>query len=904
MSSTFPNLSPADEARRLEALVGFDILDTPPERAFDEVVVLAAHLCNAPISTITLVDEHRQWFKARIGLDVDHTARDIAFCAHAILQNAPMIIPDARLDPRFAANPLVLHAPHIVFYAGFPLVSAHGCVVGTLTVMDHVPRTLAENQLFAMKVLSRQVVAQFELRSSLRLLTKAQMDMTQAALELEARVEERTRELARASAAQAYAERLYRSLWETTTDAAVILDTQNVIQYANPSTTFIFGFPTEQLVGNPLSMLQPERLRMAHQEGMKRYLDTGHKRLDWRASETVGMRVDGTEVPIEIAFSEFMLDGRRLFVGFIRDITERKRAAAELAHHLTHDLVTNLPRFAAIEEHLRSAMITAAAHGDRILVLYVDLDYFHSVNETRGRSIGDDVLRTVGERLSAVVASNGTVGHVAANEFALIQVDNENCKHDQIGLAETIRGIVAEPMVIAGHQIYVTCSVGVSCFPDNATAPLELLRQAEAAMVRAKRDGRNAVSVFSNEQNEELQIRLALGSRLRSAISEGQLLLHYQPQISGLNWQIVGFEALVRWQDPDLGFVMPRRFIQAAEELGLIVDLGRFVLNETCRQASAWLQAGVGDFSIAVNISPLHLQRQAFVDDVRSALVKYGVPPHCIELELTESVMMENVERMIRTMQALKSLGVRLSLDDFGTGYSNLNYLRRFPINCLKIDQSFVRDVTSDASSAGICRAVITLGHQLGMQVMAEGVETSAQVGYLKRNECDLFQGFYFGTPLVPEKALELLRQRYIAHDDIGKEEQHVQTLLLVDDEANVLNALSRALRRSEYRILVALSGEEALDILAREDVHVIMSDQRMPGLSGTELLSKVKEMYPDTVRIVLSGYTDLGAITEAINQGAIYKFLTKPWEDEELRRQIQDAFRMHRLHATGRAPG
>jgi len=237
-------------------------------------------------------------------------------------------------------------------------------------------------------------------------------------------------------------------------------------------------------------------------------------------------------------------------------------------------------------------------------------------------------------------------------------------------------------------------------------------------------------------------------------------------------------------------------------------------------------------------------------------------------------------------------LGVALSLDDFGTGYSSLNYLRKFPIDTLKIDQSFVRDINTDAGASGVCRAIITLGHQLGMTVLAEGVETAAQVGYLRRNDCDFFQGYYFCKPVSAVRALEILRSRYLAHEGLDQPAE-LPTLLLVDDEENILNALTRMLRRDGYKVLTAMGAEEALDILGRNDVQVVISDQRMPGTSGTELLSKVKEMYPDTVRMVLSGYTDLAAVTEAINRGAIYKFLTKPWNDEELRIQIRDAFRI-----------
>jgi diguanylate cyclase (GGDEF)-like protein/PAS domain S-box-containing protein len=589
-------------------------------------------------------------------------------------------------------------------------------------------------------------------------------------------------------------------------------------------------------------------------------------------------------------------------IGAMMDITQRKRAAEELTHHLTHDLTTGLPRFASVQDYLQSAFASAAAQEGRVAVMYVDLDFFHAVNETRGRALGDEVLRTVALRLSQIVGGAGKVAHVAGDEFALIYTQlRGSC--DQLELGERVRAAVAQPMRFGEERVYLTCSIGVSCFPDNATTPQELLRQAEAAAARAKRDGRNVVNVFSNDRNEELRVRLALGTRLRNAISEEHLLLHYQPQISGLNWQILGFEALLRWQDPDLGFVMPKQFIQAAEELGVAVDLGRYVLNTACRQARSWIDAGAHDFSIAVNISPMQLQRPDFVDEVRRALEAQRVPPRCIELELTESIMMENAERMISTMHALKELGVRLALDDFGTGYSSLNYLRRFPLDCLKIDQSFVREVTTDSGSAGICRAVIELGHQLGMQVLAEGVETAAQVGYLRRNNCDLFQGFYFSKPVTSDQALELLRHRYLEHEDAHRE-KNLQTLLLVDDETNVLNALNRVLRRDGYRILSATSAEDALDILAREEVSVILSDQRMPGMSGTELLSKVKDMHPHTVRMVLSGYTDLGVVTEAINQGAIYKFLTKPWNDEALRLQIQDAFRTFNSRLTREAPG
>jgi EAL domain-containing protein (putative c-di-GMP-specific phosphodiesterase class I)/ActR/RegA family two-component response regulator len=495
------------------------------------------------------------------------------------------------------------------------------------------------------------------------------------------------------------------------------------------------------------------------------------------------------------------------------------------------------------------------------------------------------------------------VSHVAADEFAIVLKDSVLLE-DQVEFGESMRACVEAPIRLAERRLFVSCSVGVSCFPDNSSSPQELLRQAESAMLRAKHEGRNTVVAFANEHKQELDDRHTLGLRLGDALRNGEFLLHYQPRISGQDWRICGFEALLRWQSPEFGFLTPKRFLQVAEDLGVMDEVGSFVLDSACRQARAWIDDGVDDFSISINVSPAQMQRQGFVAEVRRALMESRLPANYIELELTESMIIGNIERVTSTMRALKALGVKLSLDDFGTGYSSLNYLRKFPIDTLKIDQSFVREISTDAGAAGVCRAIITLGHQLGMTVLAEGVETAAQVGYLRRSDCDFFQGFYFCKPISPTQALEILRHRYLAHEGIEQQPSEQPTLLLVDDEENILNALVRMLRRDGYRILTAAGADEALDVLGRNDVQVVISDQRMPGTSGTDLLSKVREMYPDTVRMVLSGYTDLAAVTAAINQGAIYKFLTKPWNDEELRMQIRDAFRIARRPRETRKSG
>ena len=442
------------------------------------------------------------------------------------------------------------------------------------------------------------------------------------------------------------------------------------------------------------------------------------------------------------------------------EIVERRRAQHELAHRISHDQTTGRPRFMLIEEYLRVAIAEAALRGGQVLVYYVDIDLFHTVNETRGRAVGDHVLRTFAERLEALAGEHGRLAHVAGDEFAIV-LEDQHALFDALAFGEAARAAAEKPVLDGKEKVYVTCSIGVSAYPGNGRAPLELLRQAEAAMMHAKRDGRNSVRAFSNDQKQRLQDRISLGPQLRDAIGHGELVLHYQPLVAG-DWRVFGFEALVRWDSPGVGILPPARFLKVAEEFGLIVDIDHFVLESACRQARVWLDAGFEAFSIAVNVSALQMQRADFVEHVRATLARFDLPPQCVELELTENMTTENVERMLSTMQALKAIGVRISLDDFGTGYSSLNYLRHFPVDTLKIDRSFVHDIASDAGAANICRSVITIGHELGMRVLAEGVETAEQADYLQRNGCDAYQGYWFGRPVPVEEAERLLRERQL----------------------------------------------------------------------------------------------------------------------------------------------
>ncbi|CAD5374367.1 hypothetical protein RA210_U50318 [Rubrivivax sp. A210] len=394
--------------------------------------------------------------------------------------------------------------------------------------------------------------------------------------------------------------------------------------------------------------------------------------------------------------------------------------------------------------------------------------------------------------------------------------------------------------------------------------------------------------------------RRQLLADLRVALQRDELRLHYQPQLSLFSGEIVGVEALLRWAHPERGLLPPRDFIPLAEAHGLIIPISEWVVETACHQAAAWRAQGLPALRMGVNLSARHFRFLELLDTVRGALRRSGLAPRCLDLELTESVMMQDVPAAIRTVDALKALGVRLSLDDFGTGHSSLAYLSRFAIDTLKIDRSFVHDLTTNDVNAAIVSATIAMAHKLGKSVIAEGVETEGQLRFLRGRECDEMQGFLYAPGLPADEVTALLTRgdRINLHGEqapVAGENR----LLLVDDEPNILTALRRLLRREGYAILTAADGTEALELLAHEPVQVIVTDQRMPGMSGTELLGRVKSMYPHTVRIALSGYADVATVTDAVNRGAIYRYLAKPWDDEALKTEIRDAFRHWRSQRT-----
>jgi EAL domain-containing protein (putative c-di-GMP-specific phosphodiesterase class I)/FixJ family two-component response regulator len=430
----------------------------------------------------------------------------------------------------------------------------------------------------------------------------------------------------------------------------------------------------------------------------------------------------------------------------------------------------------------------------------------------------------------------------------------------------------------------------VASYPRDSDDPDTLIEYADLAMYRAKQHGRANYQFYQPEMNQQAQERVHLETALRNALERREFELHFQPQLDLRSGAIVGVEALLRWRHPELGLLMPQRFLALAEDTGLIVPIGAWAMRSACAQVRSWQLDGHAGLRLALNLAGREFNEPDLVSKVALVLDDTGLPANCLELELTERMMISDVERAVATLADLRKLGVSVAVDDFGTGYSSLGQLKNFPLAVLKIDQSFVRTISAHGNDAAIPHAIISLAHNLGMRVIAEGVETEAQCEFLARNMCDEIQGNLFSPALDAAAVEALLAAGRKLPPHLLRMHKRERTLLLVDDEPNILSALKRQLRGSGLRILTAPGGKEGLALLQSEAVDVIVSDQRMPGMTGVEFLRAVKTSHPDTVRIVLSGFTELQSVTDAVNEGAIYKFLTKPWDDTQLRGHIQEA--------------
>jgi diguanylate cyclase (GGDEF)-like protein/PAS domain S-box-containing protein len=446
-------------------------------------------------------------------------------------------------------------------------------------------------------------------------------------------------------------------------------------------------------------------------------------------------------------------------IGLIRDITERKSAEQQIEYQAYHDALTGLANRRLFHEHLSLALALAQRRSRLVSVLFLDLDHFKLINDSLGHSVGDALLNQVAARLKAAVREGDTVARVGGDEFTIVLQDLA-ARGDAAVVAQKVLRSIAEPIDVQGHRLYVTTSIGITFFPDDGGDAETLLRNADTAMYRAKAEGRNTYQMSTRELNRSTQERMTLERDLHLAVERKEFELFYQPQVDK-GGRMVGMEALLRWRHPERGIVGPGEFIGVAEERGFITVIGAWVLREACREGRRFRDRGIPSFRVAVNISARQFRDRTLVDTVQSALDESGLEPGCLELEITESIAMENLELTIEMLTALRTIGVSIAIDDFGTGHSSMSYLKKFPIDALKIDRSFIEDLPNGVADAAIARSIIQLADGLKLRVVAEGVETKEQAEFFAPYDCDL-QGYYFAYPQTADE-VEKLFERGIA---------------------------------------------------------------------------------------------------------------------------------------------
>jgi|KBSSwiStaDraftv2_1062776.scaffolds.fasta_scaffold00196_33 diguanylate cyclase (GGDEF)-like protein/PAS domain S-box-containing protein len=539
------------------------------------------------------------------------------------------------------------------------------------------------------------------------------------------------------------AERRYHGLFDNAIEGIFRTTVEGHYLDANPALAHIYGFDSPE-----------ELMRSLRDIGTQLYVDRQRREefmhiMKARGSvtgfESRVYRKNGDIIWIsENARAIFAEDGSPIgYEGTVEDITERRLYQVRIEHQANYDTLTGLANRSLLQDRLQQALLTAASSGQRIAVAFVDLDRFKFINDSLGHHVGDELLKAVAGRLKACVRDCDTVARLGGDEFVLL-INGHTGPEYVRQVMDRMLASVAQPWIIEQGEFLVSCSIGVALHPDDGEEALTLLKHADSAMYRAKDSGRNNFQFFTRELNVLMTEQLELETHLRRALERNQFVLRYQPRVNLVTRQIVGAEALLRWRIPQRGTVPPLRFISLAEETGLIVPIGKWVLQTACAQNKAWQDAGLPPIVVSVNVSPRQFRHESLVQTVAAALRSTRLEPRYLELELTESMVMHDAPQLVAMLDELKELGVKIAVDDFGTGYSSLSYLKRFPVDRLKVDRSFVEHMTTEADDATIVRAIIALGHNLGLKVVAEGVETAQQARALRAYQCDEAQGFLF----------------------------------------------------------------------------------------------------------------------------------------------------------------
>ncbi|HSV52863.1 MAG TPA: EAL domain-containing protein [Burkholderiaceae bacterium] len=537
-------------------------------------------------------------------------------------------------------------------------------------------------------------------------------------------------------------------------DGVLWVDESGQILMANPAMQALSGYPVEELIGRNVDMFLPSHVRARHAESMRSFFKSQRARA-MGAAELKLCRSDGHMLPVDISLGYWEEENERHAIAYIRDLTERKEFEETLRHRATHDQLTGLPNRWLFNVQLKQALAHAKRNGRRVAALFLDLDDFKTVNDSFGHGIGDELLVQVSERLREALRDNDTLARLGGDEFAILLSDM-GAVDEAVHVAEKLLLSLDAPYRLENQDIHASGSIGLAVYPDDALNSDSLLRYADLAMYQAKRAGRGTFACYSTHLDQHAHENMQLQARLKDALVHGGFRLFYQPQVDVVSGAIVGAEALLRWHDADLGDIAPKRFIAVAEMTGLILPLSDWVLETACRQIAQWEHAGQ-PMRVAVNFSAQQFRQRDLPAKVQAMLERTGASARYLEIEITESIAMEQPLQAREQLSALVDLGCSVSLDDFGTGYSSLAYLKALPVSKLKIDRGFVKDIPHDLSDVKISKSIIALAHSLDLTLVAEGVESTAQLAFLRDHGCESYQGWLFAKAMEAQEFTRLL---------------------------------------------------------------------------------------------------------------------------------------------------
>jgi diguanylate cyclase (GGDEF)-like protein len=703
------------QQERLAALHDYAILDTQPEIAFDDIARIAAEICRTPMAMVSFVEDTRQWFKSEIGLGICETPIDVSICAHAIKYDDLFVVPDTTKDTRFFRNSLVIGAPHIRFYAGAILKNEAGLPLGTVCVVgaEARPSGLTDVQADTLRALARSVMRELELRVSNRSLRAS---------------EERLRLALQAGRMVAW-ERDFKSGFVTRSETA-----KDVLGIGS-------GHVSEFAAN-----LHPEDRGRARAWGHKgdeneiRYIHPEDGRTVWLSARTITLPEEGEPEKM---------------IGITFDISDRKAAEDELWRMANCDALTGLANRTLFQRRLEAEIDAAETNGTSVSLLLLDLDDFKSVNDTLGHDAGDALLVEMSRRLSGLAGEGDTIARLGGDEFAMITSTDLNGAR---AFADRITEVMARRFDYLGHRLATKASIGIASFPDHHRSAVELMKDADIALYHGKAERRGCAVIYTASARERIEQRVRLLAEVREGLAANQFVPFYQPKVSLQTGRIVGLEALARWQHPERGVLTPGTFGPAFADHETATAMGARMIVHVARDIGSWLTQGLECGRVAMNFASAEFANPHLAKYVLDALWDAGVPTRYFEVEVTESVFLDRgTETALAILREFASAGVSIALDDFGTGFASLTHLKRYPVNHIKIDQSFVREVETDREDAAIVSAVIRMGQSMGMEVTAEGVEIDGQARVLAEMGCGQAQGYLYAKPMIATRVPWLL---------------------------------------------------------------------------------------------------------------------------------------------------